>query len=160
MCISHSDVFLAVARYRTATSAATTGIETMEIRVEMQIPFETRVTSRLYSIQSIDTFPAIGQPERIVEISKSVRSLLKNLRTKNVISGRTRSFRKLYSCQRGTDDDHRERCRCGADGGKEADCMLREADIQKIDADREKCREDSRGEQLFDAETGCFLTGF
>ena len=38
--------------------------------------------------------------------------------------------------------------------------MLREADIQKIDADREKCREDSRGEQLFDAETGCFLTGF
>ena len=57
-------------------------------------PFETRVTSRLYSIQSIDTFPAIGQPERIVEISKSVRSLMKNLRTKNVISGRTRSFRK------------------------------------------------------------------
>ena len=68
MCISHSDVFLAVVRYRTATSAATTGIEIMESRVEMQIPFETRVTSRLYSIQSIDTFPAIGQPERIVEI--------------------------------------------------------------------------------------------
>ena len=94
MCISHSDVFLAVVRYRTATSAATTGIEIMESRVEMQIPFETRVTSRLHSIQSIDTFPAIGQPERIVEISKSVRSLMKNLRTKNVISGRTRSFRK------------------------------------------------------------------
>ena len=69
--------------YRIATNAATTGIEIMESRVEMQIPFETRVTSRLYSIQSMDTFPAIGQPERIVEISNNVRSLIKNLRTKN-----------------------------------------------------------------------------
>ena len=58
----------------------------MDSGVEIQIPFDTRVTSWLYSIQSIDTFPAIGQPERIVEISKSVRSLMKNLRTKNVIS--------------------------------------------------------------------------
>lgn len=66
----------------------------MDNSVEMQIPLDTRVTSRLYSIQSMDTFPAIGQPERIVEISKSVRSLIKNLRTRKVITGRTRSFRK------------------------------------------------------------------
>ena len=87
----------------------------------MQIPLDTRVTSRLYSIQSMDTFPAIGQPERIVEISKSMRSLIKNLRTRKVITGRTRSFRKekRYSSrsdkysgksdsgQGGSDDDHR-----------------------------------------------------
>ena len=66
----------------------------MDNSVEMQIPLDTRVTSRLYSIQSMDTFPAIGQPERIVEISKSMRSLIKNLRTRKVITGRTRSFRK------------------------------------------------------------------
>ena len=66
----------------------------MDSRVEIQIPFDTRVTSWLYSIQSMDTFPAIGQPERIVEISNNVRSLIKNLRTKKVIIGRTRSFRK------------------------------------------------------------------
>ena len=56
----------------------------MDSRVEIQIPFDTRVTSWLYSIQSMDTFPAIGQPERIVEISKSMRFLIKNLRTRNL----------------------------------------------------------------------------
>ena len=80
--------------YKIATNADTIGIEIMDSRVEIQIPFDTRVTSRLYSIQSMDTFPAIGQPERIVEISKSMRSLIKNLRTRKVITGRTRSFRK------------------------------------------------------------------
>lgn len=80
--------------YKIATNADTIGIEIMDSRVEIQIPFDTRVTSRLYSIQSMDTFPAMGQPERIVEISNNVRSLIKNLRTKKVIIGRTRSFRK------------------------------------------------------------------
>lgn len=80
--------------YNIATNAATIGIEIRDNSVEMQIPLDTRVTSRLYSIQSMDTFPAIGQPERIVEISKSMRSLIKNLRTRKVITGRTRSFRK------------------------------------------------------------------
>ena len=80
--------------YKIATNADTIGIEIMDSRVEIQIPFDTRVTSWLYSIQSMDTFPAIGQPERIVEISKSMRFLIKNLRTRKVITGRTRSFRK------------------------------------------------------------------
>ena len=80
--------------YKIATNADTIGIEIMDNKVEIQIPFDTRVTSRLYSIQSMDTFPAMGQPERIVEISKSVRSLMKNRRMKKVITGRTRSFRK------------------------------------------------------------------
>ena len=35
--------------------------------------------------------------------------------------------------------------------------MLREADIEKINADREKCGEDSGGEKLFDVEPGGFL---
>lgn len=80
--------------YKIATNADTIGIEIMDSRVEIQIPFDTRVTSRSYSIQSMDTFPAMGQPGRIVEISNNVRSLIKNLRTKKVIIGRTRSFRK------------------------------------------------------------------
>ncbi len=46
--------------YKIATSADTIGIEIMDSRVEIQIPFDTRVTSRLYSIQSMDTFPAMG----------------------------------------------------------------------------------------------------
>ena len=58
--------------YKIATNADTIGIEIMDSRVEIQIPFDTRVTSRLYSIQSMDTFPAMGQPERIVEISNNV----------------------------------------------------------------------------------------
>lgn len=80
--------------YKIETNADTIGIEIMDNKVEIQIPFDTRVTSRLYSIQSMDTFPAMGQPERIVEISKSVRSLMKNRRMKKVITGRTKSFRK------------------------------------------------------------------
>lgn len=85
--------------YKIATNADTIGIEIMDSRVEIQIPFDTRVTSRLYSIQSMDTFPAIGQPERIVEISNNVRSLIKNLRTKKVITGRP-STQKSYRSRR------------------------------------------------------------
>lgn len=35
--------------------------------------------------------------------------------------------------------------------------MLREADIEKINADGEECGEDSGGEKLFDVEPGGFL---
>ena len=85
--------------YKIATNADTIGIEIMDNSVEMQIPLDTRVTSRLYSIQSMDTFPAIGQPERIVEISKSMRFLIKNLRTRKVITGRP-STQKSYRSRR------------------------------------------------------------
>lgn len=85
--------------YKIATNADTIGIEIMDSRVEIQIPFDTRVTSWLYSIQSMDTFPAIGQPERIVEISKSMRFLIKNLRTRKVITGRP-STQKSYRSRR------------------------------------------------------------
>ena len=85
--------------YKIATNADTIGIEIMDSRVEIQIPFDTRVTSRLYSIQSMDTFPAMGQPERIVEISNNVRSLIKNLRTRKVITGRP-STQKSYRSRR------------------------------------------------------------
>ncbi len=96
-----------------------------------------------------------------MEISNNVRSLIKNLRTKKVIIGRTRSFRKekrYNSLSVNTVENFtpaRVEPMTIIASGVVVTPMVENrltaccgADIEKINADGEECGEDSGGEKL------------